>query len=139
MKKVFYFIAIFIMASSLQLPDNEAKLKMINKSKRFLTVKIMKGSERKSELYSEATLSPKSTHIFSFTETGKYYVKSMAVLTPGKGDSNDTIYMMGKPFQVIADPKKGYTQMKMKFTIKESKKPTATGTIPISRSKFLKN
>lgn len=127
------------MVLSLQFIENKASLKIINKSQRLLTVKIMKGTERKSKLFIEATISPKSSEVFYFTETGKYYIKSMAVLNTGAGISNDTLYMMGKMFQVVADPKKGYTQMKMKFTIKESSKSISAGTIPISKNKFLEN
>lgn len=138
MKKIFGIAVIILILCSFQ-ADNTAKLKMINKSQRYLTVKIIKGIGKKSELYTQATIPPKDQYIFNFIETGKYYVKSMAILNPGNGNSNDTLFTKGKPFMIIADPRKGYSMMKMKFNIKESKRSLATGAIPISKKEFLSN
>ena len=58
--------------------------------------KVIKVEGRRStSLYAEASLQPKTDHIFSFTETGKYFVKTMAVLKPGNGEPNDTLYSIG--------------------------------------------
>jgi hypothetical protein len=127
------------MLCSLQVPVQEARLKMMNKSKRYLTVKVMKGTERESSLHAEATLDPKSDYVFTFSETGKYFVKSMAVSVSEDGKSNDTLYTSGKPFKVIADPRKGYSQIKMKFKVKESKRPVSDGMKSITRGEFMKN
>lgn len=121
------------------MPVNEAKLKMINKSTRYLTVKVMKGTEKKAELHQQMALAPKADHIFTFTQTGKYYVKSMAVKIGESETENDTLFSMGKPFQVTADPKKGYSMMKMKYMVKESKRSLGSGSIPITKGKFNEN
>ena len=139
MKRRLTIPVILILLLSLQMPVNKAELLLINKSKRYMYVKIIKGAGRKTSLHAEATLPPKTKHIFSFTETGKYFVKTMAVLKPGNGNSNDTIYSKSKPFQVVADPRRGYSRLKMKYTVKESKRSRPSGSIPISRSEYMKD
>ena len=140
MKKLLTVAVIFVLMLSLKMPDNRAELQLINKSKRFMFAKVIKIEGRKTtSLYAEAGLAPKTDHIFYFSETGRYFVKTMAVLKPGNGEPNDTLYSKSQPFQVIADSRRGYSRMKMKYTVKENKKSVPTGSIPISKGEYFKD
>jgi hypothetical protein len=85
-------------------------------------------------------ISPKGKQIIYFTETGRYFTKSQAVLiNKDTTITNDTLYSKDKPFEVIADKKRGYSNITMKYSVKESKKPILEGVIPITRKEYLDN
>jgi len=115
----------------------QASLTIINKLNRYLTTKIIKGSEKKGTLYQTVAIAPKGKEIAYFVEPGRYFTKSMAILIAKDTTlKNDTIYSKGNPFDVIADNKRGYSNITVKFSIKESKKPILDGVIPITRKEY---
>lgn len=140
MKKNSLFLAIFMIIISLQSFSQQASLTIINKSNRQLKVKVMKGPEKKAVHYITDSLAPKATKIIYFTETGFYFTKSQAILI-SKDDPkmNDTIYSKDKPFQVISDKRRGYSNLTMKYTIKETKKSEADDVVPITRKEYTNN
>jgi hypothetical protein len=117
----------------------QASLTIINKSNRQMTTKIMKGTEKKFTLLDSVSISPKKQKIIYLSETGKYFTKTQAILVDKDSTKNDTLYSKSNPFQVIADYKRGYSNITLKFTVKESKKPIVEGVIPITRKEYLEN
>jgi hypothetical protein len=117
--------------------SQQASLTIINKSDRVMTTKVIKGTERNSELHKTVTIAPKKTEVIYFSMTGRYFTKTMAVLiSKDTLTLNDTLYSKGTPFEVIADSKRGYSNITMKFIVKESKKPILDGSFPITRKEF---
>ncbi len=49
---------------------------------------------------------------------------------------NDTIYSKERPFQVISDKRRGFSNITMEYKVKETKKPEPGGPIPISRKEY---
>lgn len=140
MKKNNSILGVFLIAISVQSFSQQASLTIINKSNRYLTVKIMKGPEKKATFYKTDKVSPKGTQIIYFSETGRYFTKSQAVLiNKDTTITNDTLYSKDNPFEVIADKKRGYSNITMKFTVKESKKPILENVIPITRKEYEDN
>ncbi len=139
MKKISSLI-IMSLAFSFSLCAQQATLTIVNKSERELTTKVMQGTEKKSTIHKTLTLAPKTEGKIYFSTTGRYFTKSMAVkFSTDTITQNDTIYTKGAPFEVIADSKRGYSNITMKFTIKESKKPVAEGALPITRKEYEEN
>ncbi len=129
-------LIIFLITVSIQGFSQQASLTIFNKSKRELTTKIMKGSEKKGSLHQTITIAPNEKQTVNFSETGQYFTKSQAILVKVDILENDTIYSKGTPFQIVADKKRGYSNMTMKFTVKESKKSTVEGLTPITRKEY---
>ncbi|OFY98920.1 MAG: hypothetical protein A3K10_05710 [Bacteroidetes bacterium RIFCSPLOWO2_12_FULL_31_6] len=137
MKKTNTMLLIFFLITpSTWAFSQQASLTIFNKSKRELTTKIMKGSEKKGSLHQNITIAPNEKQTVNFSETGQYFTKSQAILVKEDIIENDTIYSKGAPFQIVADKKRGYSNMTMKFTVKESKKSTVEGLAPITRIEY---
>lgn len=137
MKKNSIFLLAFIISGSIQLFSQQASLTINNKSDRFLTVKVMKGPERTAKYFKTDSVAPKGTQTIYFSETGLYFTKCQAVLIHKDPKiSNDTIYSKDRPFQVISDKKRGYSNITMEFTVKESKKPVLQNVTPITRKEY---
>lgn len=136
MKRNCTFLIILLIASSIQLFSQQASLTIINKSNRSLSVKIMKGVGKKATLYKTEYISPKGTQVIYFSETGRYFTKTQAILVDKDTLDNDTIYSKDSPFEVISDPKRGYSNITMKFRVKESKKPVLEGSAAITRKEY---
>jgi hypothetical protein len=128
---------IFMMVFSMQSFAQQASLTIVNKSNRNLTFKVMKGNERKFVLFKIDSVAPKATQVVYFTETGFYFTKCQAVLI-SKDDPkmNDTLFSKEKPFQVISDARRGYSNITMKYVIKESKKSEPDNAVPITRKEY---
>ena len=139
MKKITSIISILIFTASLPLFSQQASLTIVNKSDRYLTVKIMKDSERKSTFYKSDNVAPKAEQIIYFSESGRYFTKTQAILLPKDTTKRDTLYSKGNPFEVISDSRRGYSNITMKFTVKESKKPQLDGVMPITRKEYDEN
>ncbi len=137
MKKSNLYFVIFIILFSLQSFAQQASLTVENKSNRKLTFKVMKGNERKCVLFKIDSVAPKSKQVVYFTETGFYFTKCQAVFY-SKDDPkmNDTLFSKERPFQVISDAKRGYSNITMKYVIKESKKSEPDNAVPITRKEY---
>lgn len=117
--------------------SQQASLTIINKSDRVMTTKVIKGTEKNSVLHKTVTIPPKGKEIVYFSMTGRYFTKTMAVLISNDTLTlNDTLYSKGTPFEVIADSKRGYSNITMKFIVKESRKPILDGSFPITRKEY---
>jgi hypothetical protein len=117
-------------------PQQQASLTIINKSNRHMTTKVIKGTEKKSVLHHTVSIPPKGKEIIYFSETGRYFTKTQAVLF--ETDTlikNDTLYSKSHPFEVISD-RRGFSNITMKFKVKESKKPILQGSFPITRKEY---
>lgn len=136
MKKKCTFLIILLIASSIPLFSQQASLTIINKSNRSLSVKTMKGIGKKATLYKTDPVSPKGTIVIYFSETGRYFTKTQAVLLEKDTLYNDTLYSKDNPFEVISDPKRGYSNITMTFRVKESKKPVLEGSATITRKEY---
>jgi len=135
MKRIkLYFIlvfATFCLASFSQ----QASITIKNKSERYLTVKLMKGNDRKAAHYKTDSVAPKATQIIYITETGQYFTKTQAILFDKKDPArNDTIYNKDRPFLVLADNKRGYRNITIEFVVEESKK--APNSMAITRKEY---
>ena len=111
---------------------SQANLTIENKSKRTMTVKVMKGYGE-GDLFKTITIEPFGEGVVYFDESGTYFTKTKAVLS-GK----DPIYRKGDAFQVTNDSR-GYSILTLTFSITESSVPRATGGKQISKSEFDKN
>jgi hypothetical protein len=122
----------FIFCASLR--SQNATITIKNKSDRYMNIKLMKGPERKAELYKTDSVGPKSTVVFDVFETGLYFTKSRAVFLDKKDPAkNDTLYTKDRPIQLISDKKRGHSNVTIEFTIKESKNQ---GSVAITRKDF---
>lgn len=139
MKKKYTFLIILLITFSIPLFAQQASLTIVNKSNRSLSVKIMKGIGKKATLYKTDKVSPKGTQVIYFSETGRYFTKNQAVLLEKDTLDNDTIYSKDNPFEVISDPKRGYSNITMTFRVKESKKPVLEGSAAITRKEYNDN
>jgi hypothetical protein len=139
MKNKYTFLIILLVTFSIPLFSQQASLTIVNKSKRSLSVKIMKGIGKKATLYKTDEVSPKGTQVIYFSETGRYFTKTQAVLLEKDTLNNDTIYSKDNPFEVISDPKRGYSNITMTFRVKESKKPVLEGSVAITRKEYNDN
>src|SRR6478609_1978985 len=98
---------------------SQASLTVKNKSDRYLTVKVMKGNERKAVHYKTDSIVPKGTKVIYFTESGFYYTKNQAILFSKEDPKmNDTLYSKDRPFQVVSDSRRGYSNITMEFKVK---------------------
>jgi len=135
LKYWFGFVILLILTAPC-FSQQQASLTIINKSNRHMTTKVIKGTERKSVLHHTVSIPPKGKQIIYFSETGRYFTKTQAVLI--ETDTlikNDTLYSKGQPFEVISD-RRGYSNITMKFKVKESKKPVLQGSFPITRKEY---
>jgi hypothetical protein len=131
------YLAAFAALLSLQSFSQQASLTVVNKSNRYLTFKIMKGPEKKAVLFKTDSVAPKATQVVYFTETGFYFTKCQAVLQSKEDPKmNDTLFSKERPFQVISDAKRGYSNITMKYTVKESKKSEPDNAVPITRKEY---
>jgi len=129
----------FLVFMTLENMAQQASLTIINKSDRQMTTKIMKGTEKKFSLFDSVFISPKGQRIIYFNGPGRYFTKTKAILVDKDSTQNDTLYSKSNPIQVIADSKRGYSNITLKFTVKESKKPVADGVISITRKEYMEN
>ncbi len=129
MKKTILFF--LMIAGYIQLfSQDHATMTIKNQSERYLTVKLMKGNDRKYEHMKTDSVMPKGAQVFYMTETGQYFTKCQAVLINKKDPSkNDTIYSKDKPFLIRADAKRGYTNIIYEFTVEENKKSSGATSI----------
>jgi hypothetical protein len=138
MKNTILIIGILVFIT-LENQAQQASLTIINKSNRQMTTKVMKGKVKTATLLDSISISPKEQKVIYFSETGKYFTKTQAILVDKDSANNDTLYSKSNPFEVIADNKRGYSNITIKFTVKESKKPIIEGVIPISRKEYAEN
>ncbi len=110
--------------------SGQANLTIENDSDRKMFVKLMEGKGKKSTLYSMVVINANETQIVNFTKTGNYFTKMMAEL-----EGRETVYQKGKQLKIINDAK-GYSVMKLVFSIKESKMPLVSGGERISREEY---
>jgi len=137
MKTPKIILMLLLITASMKLMAQQASLTIMNKSDRYLTTKVIMGTEKKSTLYKTISISPKGKEVVYFVEAGRYFTKSMAILmAKDTALRNDTIYSKGNPFDVIADKKRGYSNISIKFSVKESKKPVLDGVVPITRKEY---
>jgi hypothetical protein len=130
MKRILLIFIISISIACQYAYSQQATLTLVNKSDREMTTKVLKGTDRSAELYQQVVIPPKGKKIVYFNATGRYFTKTMAILY-----ANDTIYNKSQYFDVISDHR-GYSNMTMKFKVKESKKPIVSGVIAISRKEY---
>jgi hypothetical protein len=136
MKSKLIIFCAFLLFLTISLYSQQASLTIINKSDREMTTKVIKGTEKKSELYKTIAIPPKGKQTVYFSETGRYFTKTRAIFVAKDTlTENDTIYNKGIPFDVISDHR-GYSNITMKFKVKESKKPEVHGVIPITRREY---
>jgi hypothetical protein len=136
MKHIFFIFILAIGISCQYSYSQQATLTLVNKSDREMTTKVLKGTDRKAELYQQVVVPPKGKKIVYFNATGRYFTKTMAILyAKDTLTQNDTIYNKSQYFEVIAD-RRGYSNLTMKFKVKKSKKPVVSGVIAISRKEY---
>lgn len=117
-----------------QVFSQNATITIKNKSERSINVKLMKGNERKSELYKTDSVAPKSSLVLNVYETGFYYTKLRAIqYDKKKPENNDTIYSKDRPIQIISDKKRGHSNVTIEFKVKESKE---NGSVSITKKEF---
>lgn len=115
--------------------SQQATITIKNSSERYLKIKLMKGPEKKAVHYKTDSIAPKGAQVFYITETGQYFTKCQAVLINKKDPSkNDTLYSKDKPFLVLSDSKRGYSNFIYEFVVDESKK--ARGSVAISKKEY---
>ena len=131
MKSIKYIISIifFFIASN---AFCQARLTIENNSMRQMTVKVMKGTS-KGTLHKTVTINSYSSSTIYFSESGKYYTKTKAIL-----NGKEPVYQKGQPFEV-QNGSDGYSVMTLTFTIKESAVPQVTGGTQISKQEFDQN
>jgi hypothetical protein len=136
MKRILLIFIISISIACQYAYSQQATLTLVNKSDREMTTKVLKGTDRSAELYQQVVIPPKGKKIVYFNATGRYFTKTMAILyAKDTLTQNDTIYNKSQYFDVISDHR-GYSNMTMKFKVKESKKPIVSGVIAISRKEY---
>lgn len=137
MNKNSLLLILLILAFIFKTNAQQASISIVNKSDRILTVKIIKGGQKKGTLYKTETIAPRDEKIIYFDQTGHYFIKNQAILiSKNTSIPNDTIYSKGNLFEVISDPRRGYSRITMKFTIKESKHPISEGNTAITRKEY---
>lgn len=136
MNKKILFLLSLLFATFMQTFAQQASITIMNKSDRFLTVKIIKGGLKKGILYKTTTIAPQSKETAYFDETGHYFIKNQAILVAKDTSLNDTIYSKGNPFEIISDPRRGFSRVTLKFTVKESKHPITEGSTAITRKEY---
>lgn len=114
--------------------SQNATITIKNKSERNINVKLMKGNDRKSEIYKIDSVAPKSSLVLNVYETGFYFTKLRAIQYDKKfPEKNDTIYSKDRPIQIISDKKRGHSNITIEFKVKESKE---NSSISISKKEF---
>ena len=117
-----------------QIFSQNATITIKNKSERNINVKLMKGNERKSEVYKIDSVAPKSSLVLNVYETGFYYTKLRAIqYDKKKPENNDTVYSKDRPIQIISDKKRGHSNVTIEFKVKESKE---NSSISITKKEF---
>ena len=117
-----------------QVFSQNATITIKNKSERNINVKLMKGNERKSEVYKIDSVAPKSSLVLNVHETGFYYTKLRAIqYDKKKPENNDTVYSKDRPIQVISEKKRGYSNITIEFKVKETKE---NSSISITKKEF---
>ena len=138
MKRNCFFLSFFMIFTSIQSFSQQASLTIINKSNRQMTTKILNGTEKKAIVFKTVIIAPKEKEIIYFSETGKFFTKTQAILVAKDTTSiNDTLFTKSTPFSVIADKRRGYSNITIKFTVKESRKPLLENAFPITRKEYL--
>ena len=114
--------------------SQNATITIKNKSERNINVKLMKGNDRKSEIYKIDSVAPKSTVVLNVYETGFYFTKLRAIQYEKKfPEKKDTVYSKDRPIQIISDKKRGHSNVTLEFKIKESKE---NNSISITKKEF---
>ncbi|HQW11854.1 MAG TPA: hypothetical protein PK076_02970 [Saprospiraceae bacterium] len=129
-KLTFTTAILFLLACSV---SAQARLTIVNKSMRIMTVKVMKGHNRKATLHDSLTVQPHTSETVYFSTSGKYFTKTKAVYK-----DKEPVYRKGDRFEVTNNAS-GYSVLTLTFSIKESKVPQASGGQPISRSEYEEN
>lgn len=121
----------FLLLSTLSITVNaQANLTIENDSDRKMFVKLMEGKGKKATLYSMVVINAHESQIVNFSKTGHYFTKMMAEL-----EGRETMYQKGSPLKIVNDAK-GFSVLKLKFTIKESKIPMSSGGEKITREEY---
>ena len=126
------FITVFIMLSTFAVTA-QARLTIENNSMRTMTVKVMKGYSGKGTLHETVIIDAYGSETVYFSESGYYFTKTKAVL-----QGKNPVYRKGQPFEVTNNSS-GYSVLTLKFSIKESSVPQATGGKQISKTEFDQN
>jgi hypothetical protein len=130
MKKLIILIALlFIKLTTFA----QAHIDIQNNSMRNMTVKVMRANGGKCRVFKIVTISPYSSETVYFSNSGKYFTKTKAVL---KGKT--PVCRKGDTFNVVNDDT-GYSVLTLTFTITESTAPQASGGMLISESEFNAN
>jgi hypothetical protein len=108
----------------------QARLIIQNQSAREMTVKVMRVSGAGDWLHTTTAVAPFGTQTVYFSETGTYFLKTMAVL-----GGRAPVYQKGDRFLVHSGPR-GYSVITMTFTIREAATPQVLGGAEISKREF---
>ncbi len=136
MKKSLIFV-ILLFSITIQSFPQQASLTILNKSNRYLTTKVIKGTEKKGTLYNTVVVPPKGKQTIYFDEPGRFFTKNRAVLLSNDTTiKNDTLYNRSGFFVIVADKRRGYSNITMKFTVKKSKRRSLGALLPITRREF---
>lgn len=111
----------------------QARLTVVNKSARVMTVKLMKGYNDRGTLKETVNINAYESRLIYFSEGGTYFTKTKAIIA-GK----EPMYRRGQSFQVTNDSD-GYSILTLTFVIKESIIPQASGGKQISKTEFDQN
>lgn len=111
----------------------QARLTIENNSMRSMTVKVMKGYSGKGTVHETVFIDAYGSETVYFSESGYYFTKTKAVL-----QGKNPVYRKGQPFEVTNNSS-GYSVLTLKFSIKESSVPQATGGKQISKTEFDQN
>jgi len=111
----------------------QARLTIENNSMRTMTVKVMKGYSGQGTLHETVFIDAYGSETVYFSESGYYFTKTKAVL-----QGKNPVYRKGQPFEVTNNSS-GYSVLTLKFSIKESSVPQATGGKQISKTEFDQN
>jgi hypothetical protein len=108
----------------------QARLVIQNQSQRQMTVKVMWTSGSGDSLHGTTSVAPFGTQTVYFSETGTYFLKTMAMLS-----GRDPVYQKGQPFRVH-NGRDGFSVITMTYSITESAVPQVLGGEEISRQEF---
>lgn len=111
----------------------QARLVVENQSQREMTVKVMRTYDGGDSLHGTTSVAPYGTRTIYFSETGDYFLKTMAVLS-----GRDPVFQKGEPFRVYSG-RDGFSVITVTFSIKESIVPQVLGGQKISREEFDRN
>ncbi len=120
------FLVLFLITSFAGYAAESAKLTIINRSDRTLTVKVMKQSDG---LYTTLYVGAKQSRTCYFSQQGYYYTKTKA-----EKSFSETMYSKDDAF-FVQNNSQGYSVLEITYWIEESQYPQSSGT-RISKSQF---